>query len=218
MGRHVRKRIFVYVRPSKIQIGLRFHAVWSESSLDTFWDGQGYKGPSADNEESNHNQTVRIRRVICITRTCLYNVDPLEPHFYIVKLGFTGVYIIFLFLLKNIDCGYSLEPPRRGGSNEYPQSMFWAEIWKISEFLSENFQFLVVKFSIYLNRRVFVMNFFGCLCQIVHFLMLQLKQSRGTNNHGVFYKQGWLVILWMRILIWIIDFPQKTEFGISCRL
>ena len=28
---------------------------------------------------------------------------------------------------------------------------------KISEFLSENFQFLVVKFSVYLNRRVFVM-------------------------------------------------------------
>ena len=28
---------------------------------------------------------------------------------------------------------------------------------KIPEFLSENFQFLVVKFSIYLNRRVFVM-------------------------------------------------------------
>ena len=32
---------------------------------------------------------------------------------------------------KNIDCGYSLEPPRLGGSNEYPQSMFWAEIRKI---------------------------------------------------------------------------------------
>ena len=25
---------------------------------------------------------------------------------------------------QNKDCGYSLEPPRRGGSNEYPQSMF----------------------------------------------------------------------------------------------
>ena len=25
---------------------------------------------------------------------------------------------------QNIDCGYSLEPPRRGGSNKYPQSMF----------------------------------------------------------------------------------------------
>ena len=30
---------------------------------------------------------------------------------------------------------------------------------KISEVLSENFQFLVVKFSIYLNRRVSVMYF-----------------------------------------------------------
>ena len=25
---------------------------------------------------------------------------------------------------QNIDCGYSLKPPRRGGSNEYSQSMF----------------------------------------------------------------------------------------------
>ena len=61
---------------------------------------------------------------ICITKTYLYNVDPLKPHFYIVKVGFTGVYINFLISAQNIDCGYSLEPPRRGGSNEYPQSMF----------------------------------------------------------------------------------------------
>ena len=26
---------------------------------------------------------------------------------------------------QNIDCGYTLEPPHRGGSKEYPQSMFW---------------------------------------------------------------------------------------------
>ena len=31
---------------------------------------------------------------------------------------------IFLISAQNIDCGYSLEPPRRCGSNEYPQSMF----------------------------------------------------------------------------------------------
>ena len=31
---------------------------------------------------------------------------------------------IFHTSAQNIDCGYSLEPPRRGGSNEYPQSMF----------------------------------------------------------------------------------------------
>ena len=35
--------------------------------------------------------------------------------------------IFFLFLAQNIDCGYTLEPPRRGGSNEYPQSMFWSK-------------------------------------------------------------------------------------------
>ena len=34
---------------------------------------------------------------------------------------------IFLIFAENIDCGYTLEPPRRGGSNEYPQSMFWSK-------------------------------------------------------------------------------------------
>ena len=93
---------------------------------------------------------------LLITKTCLYNF---KPHFYIVKMGFTEVYIIFFFLLINIDCVYSLEPPRWGGSNEYLQSLFWAEIWNYQIFLSENFHFLEVKFSIYLNRRVFVMMY-----------------------------------------------------------
>ena len=92
-----------------------------------------------------------------INKTCLYNFYSLKLHFYIVKLGFTGIYIIFLISAQKIDCGYLLEPPRRGGSNEYLQCMFWAETWKISEFLSESFHFLVVKFSVYLNRHVFVM-------------------------------------------------------------
>ena len=34
---------------------------------------------------------------------------------------------IFLIFAQNIDCGYTLEPPRRGGSNEYPQSIFWSK-------------------------------------------------------------------------------------------
>ena len=44
-------------------------------------------------------------------KTSPCNEHPLTPHFYIVKLGFTGVYFFFLFLFQNIDCGY-------------PQSMF----------------------------------------------------------------------------------------------
>ena len=43
--------------------------------------------------------------------TCLCNEHPLTPHFYIEKVGFTRVYLFLLFLLQNIDCGYSLEPP-----------------------------------------------------------------------------------------------------------
>ena len=31
---------------------------------------------------------------------------------------------IFHISAQNIDCGYSLESPRRGGSNEYPQFMY----------------------------------------------------------------------------------------------
>ena len=79
-----------------------------------------------------------------IVKTRLYSFEPLKPHLFIVKLGFTVVYIIFLISAQNIDCGYLLEPPwrqfykypqsvilgysleplRRGGSYEYPQSMF----------------------------------------------------------------------------------------------
>ena len=35
----------------------------------------------------------------CIRITCPCDLYPLIPHFYIVKLGFTGVYIFYLFLL-----------------------------------------------------------------------------------------------------------------------
>ena len=34
---------------------------------------------------------------------------------------------IFLFIAQNIDCGYTLNRLARGGSNEYPQTMFWGK-------------------------------------------------------------------------------------------
>ena len=92
--------------------------------------------------------------LVYITKTRLYNFDPLKPHFYIVKLVFTGVYIIFLISAQNIDCGYSLEPPRRGSSNEYPQSMFTAEIWKISDFL-------IWKFSVFGDEIFYIFGVFS---------------------------------------------------------
>ena len=38
---------------------------------------------------------------------------------------------IFLIFAQNIECGYTLEPPRQGGFNEYPQCMFWIKNKKI---------------------------------------------------------------------------------------
>ena len=65
-----------------------------------------------------------------------------------VKLGFTVVFIIFLFV-QNIDFGYSLEPPRIIYVLSRNLKNIRIFICKIS--------FLVVKFTIYLKRHVFVM-------------------------------------------------------------
>ena len=67
-----------------------------------------------------------------------------------------GYTLFFFFLLKNIDYGYSLEPPRRGGSNEYHNLCFEQKCKNINFYL-KTFSFFVMEFSIYLNRRVFVM-------------------------------------------------------------
>ena len=44
-----------------------------------------------------------------------------------MKISSCNFFYIFLIFAQNIDCGYTLEPPQRGGSNEYPQSMFWSK-------------------------------------------------------------------------------------------
>ena len=46
-------------------------------------------------------QTLLISRFIPIRITCPCDLYPLTPHFYIVKLGCTGVYIFFHFALKH---------------------------------------------------------------------------------------------------------------------
>ena len=94
------------------------------------------KEEEEDKEEEKQNVVKRlweVRKTRKSSRKHAYIiVTPLNPTFIDWKWGLQGYTLFFLFLLKNKDCGYSLEPPRRGGSNEYPQSMFWAEIWKIS--------------------------------------------------------------------------------------
>ena len=94
-----------------------------------------------------------------ITKSYLYNFDPLKPHFHIVKLGFTEVYIIFLISAQNYRLWVLVgtASPRR--FQRVLTIYVFSKNMKISEFVFENFQFLEVKFSIYLNRRVFVMPY-----------------------------------------------------------
>ena len=80
---------------------------------------------------------------ISITKTCLHNFDPIKPHFYIVKLGFTGVYIIFL-IVEAVLTSTTIYVLR----NKKNIRFFYLEI----------FIFCVIKFSVYLNRHIFVMT------------------------------------------------------------
>ena len=67
---------------------------------------------------------------------------------------------IFHISAQNIDCGYSLEPPRRDDSNEYPQSMFLSRNKKNNVYPCKP-QFYYIKVGLKgskLYRHVFVMN------------------------------------------------------------
>ena len=115
-----------------------------------------------------------------ITKTSLYNFDLLKPHFFMVELGFTGVYIIFLISAQKHRLWYSLEPPRRGGSNEYPQSMFWAEIWKKKKKKKKKkIEFL----SVYLNWRVFVMKNKVLLKTVYSTVLAKNRFSKATLEY-----------------------------------
>ena len=78
-------------------------------------------------------------------------LTPLEPHFYTVKLGFTGVYIIFLIsALKHrlwVLVRTAIYILSRSKKN-------------ITIFHLNIFVFSAVKFTMYLYRRVFVMGCF----------------------------------------------------------
>ena len=71
---------------------------------------------------------VEIQDVITKTRLFKYienfkyeKISPHEIENFQIKIKKNDVFHISA---QNIDCGYLLEPPRRGGSNKYPQSMF----------------------------------------------------------------------------------------------
>ena len=99
----MRKSLFCPKRSVEIQLNLHIRAIGSESSLLVYLSFS--------------------IQLYCITKTCLFkyteNFTTKKNENFQIKIS-----DIFQISALNIDCGYSLEPPRRGGSNEYPQSMF----------------------------------------------------------------------------------------------
>ena len=119
-------------------------------------------------------------------------LTPLNPTF-VVKLGLTGLYIIFLISAQNIDWGYLLEPPHLGGSNEYNNVCFEQKYECDQNFSSENFQFLVVKFSIYLNRHNFEKWNMRSHVNIVKYSDIRELQVDYGARYKVIYigRRGW---------------------------
>ena len=74
---------------------------WGDSVLFARYTGGG--GDSVLVNKKELGDSVRggilsyTPRKHVITKTCPCNVYPLEPHFYIAKLGYAGVYLFFLF-------------------------------------------------------------------------------------------------------------------------
>ena len=92
----------------------------------------------------------------CITKTrLLLKISRPKTESFEVK-----IVLFFHISAQNIDCGYSLEPPHRGGSNEYPQSIFFSRNKKYNVYPCKP-QFYYIKVGLRgskLYRRVFVMD------------------------------------------------------------
>ena len=112
-------------------------------------------------------------------------LQPKKENFQIKKTQ-----IFFHIPAQNIDCGYSLELPQWGSSNEYPQSMFWAEIRKIM-YTPVNPSFTIEKWGwkrSILHRRVFVMDYIDQHFNNLYFL------KKTTSTLECHLPQFWMTL------------------------
>ena len=68
---------------------------------------------TTNTDEINIGKTIVYKYLYLLEHTSTDQNNPSRkhvreiPHFYIIKLGFTEVYLVFLFVIQNVDCGYS---------------------------------------------------------------------------------------------------------------
>ena len=89
--------------------------------------------------------------------------------------------LFFLLLLKNIDCGYSLEPPCGAVITSTHNLCFEQEYGNYFFFYLKIFSLLEVKFSMHLKRCVFVMI---CLHNgLYHSKLIHLRSLSDINTY-----------------------------------
>ena len=93
---------------------------------------------------------------------------------------------IFHISVQKLDCWYSLEPPRRGGSNEYPQSMFLSRNKKNNVYpCKPQFYYIKVGFKgAKLYRYVFVMGYVLPRLIFHHFDLLTSSSGPQVTRSG----------------------------------
>ena len=138
----MRKSTFWHVRPMNTQISLCIRAVWSVSFVHI-----KTLHPLLFSEVSDC--TAQMRKLIWIfvcPKICflVLRINLLITTIRLFKYIENFISKNWNFSVKNSDifhmsaqniyCGYSLEPPRRGGSNEYPQFVFLSRNKKHNEY------------------------------------------------------------------------------------
>ena len=118
--------------------------------------------------------------------------------------------LFFLFLLKIgfFFCRYMLEPPCRGGSSEYPQSMLWNKKIGIYPCIPQ-FCYIKVGFEgVHISRTCFPDVSVRCQVQEVIDIIFQQrkKHSRRENNGACVLTQGQIY----RICTLIVQFPSMS--------
>ena len=161
-----------------------------------------------------------MKRIFHITKICLCNFEPLKHHSLYSKTGvYRGIHYFSISAHK-----HRLWVLIRTASSSTQQSMFWAEIWKKIRIFY--LKYLVVMFSVYQNRHVFVMQTLYVLPSRVLAKHSKVPQINKTNikNHLKFngkclyiYKSTYLLhftvlILWsLYISFMILSRCQKPE-------
>ena len=121
--------------------------------------------------------------IYCASRKLAFIIlTPLTPTF---KLGFTGVYIIFLISAQK----HRLWVLVRTASARTHNLFFEQKYEKYQRFLFKNFRFSELKFSLYLNNRVFVMvrSVEQAFCESWHLLTYYSWDTEASDQWSRLY-------------------------------